>query len=49
LRRDKVNLDIAWLNDEVTSTGDPALIAREIVEDLDSALEQFSAVAEDLA
>jgi type I restriction enzyme M protein len=39
--RDKVNLDIFWLRD-------PDVLALEIVEDLQAALEQFSEIAEDL-
>jgi len=47
--RDKVNLDITWLRDESLEDLDnlpaPAIIAREIVEDLTAALEEFAAVA----
>ncbi len=49
MHRDKVNLDIFWLKDE--SLGDsenlpsPAVIAAEIVENLETALEQFSGIA----
>ncbi|MGE5603405.1 MAG: HsdM family class I SAM-dependent methyltransferase, partial [Nitrososphaerales archaeon] len=50
--RDKVNLDIFWLRDESLEDSanlpDPDVIAREIVEDLQAALEQFAAIAEDL-
>jgi type I restriction enzyme M protein len=52
LKRDKVNLEIFWLKDESLADSEnlpaPALIAAEIVEDLQSALEQFSAIEEDL-
>lgn len=47
--RDKVNLDITWLRDESLEDLDnlpaPEVIAREIVEDLTAALEEFAAVA----
>jgi type I restriction enzyme M protein len=47
--RDKVNLDLAWLRDESLEDLDnlpaPEIIAREIVEDLTAALEEFAAVA----
>ena len=53
MARDKVNLDIFWLRDEsledTASLPDPDVLAAEIVEDLQAALEQFEAVAEDLA
>jgi type I restriction enzyme M protein len=52
LARDKVNLDIFWLRDDSLADGDgladPGLIAAEIVEDLEAALEQFRLVAEEL-
>ncbi len=52
MARDKVNLDIFWLRDESLedSAGlpHPDVIATEIVEDLRAALEQFSAIAEEL-
>ena len=45
LARDKVNLDIFWLRDESledsASLPDPDVLAAEIVEDLQAALEQF--------
>jgi len=51
-KRDKLNLDIFWLKDEslddVDSLPPPGAIAAEIVENLEGALEQFRAVAEDL-
>ena len=50
--RDKVNLDIFWLRDEsleeTANLPDPDILAAEIVDDLEAALEQFRAIAEDL-
>jgi type I restriction enzyme M protein len=50
--RDKASLDIFWLRDESLENSDnlpaPGIIAREIVEDLQAALEQFRLIAEDL-
>ena len=50
--RDKASLDIFWLRDEsLEDTGNlpaPELIAAEIVEDLQAALDQFAAIAESL-
>ncbi len=47
--RDKANLDIIWLRDESLEDSDnlpaPEIIAREIVEDLTTALAEFEAVA----
>ena len=52
LKRDKVNLDIFWLKDESLEDSanlpDPDVIAAEIVEDLQAALDQFSLIAADL-
>ena len=52
LARDKVNLDIFWLRDEsleeTANLPAPDVLADEIVEDLESALEQFRAIGEDL-
>lgn len=52
MARDKVNLDIFWLWDESLEDSDnlpdPDVIAEEIVEDLEAALEQFRLIAEDL-
>jgi type I restriction enzyme M protein len=52
LARDKVNLDIFWLRDEsledTANLPEPDVLAAEIVGDLESALEQFRAIAEDL-
>ena len=48
IARDKANLDITWLRDESLEDGanlpDPDVIAAEIIEDLQAALEQFSAI-----
>jgi len=50
--RDKASLDIFWLKDDSLSDSDklpaPEVIAQEIVDDLEAALEQFRAVLEDL-
>jgi type I restriction enzyme M protein len=50
MQRDKVSLDIFWLKDESLEDSDnlpsPDLIAAEIVENLESALEQFSGIYE---
>jgi type I restriction enzyme M protein len=52
LKRDKANLDIFWLKDEslddIDSLPDPDVIANELVEDLENALEQLQEIAEDL-
>jgi type I restriction enzyme M protein len=51
-KRDKLNLDIFWLKDESLEDSanlpDPYIIAAEIVEDLEAALQQFAAIAADL-
>jgi type I restriction enzyme M protein len=51
-KRDKLNLDIFWLKDESLEDSanlpDPDIIAAEIVEDLEAALQQFAAIAADL-
>ena len=48
----KVNLDTFWLRDEsleeTANLPDPDVLAVEIVDDLEAALEQFRAIAEDL-
>lgn len=50
--RDKASLDIFWLKDESLKDSEnlpaPGVIAAEIVEDLESALEQMRLIAEDL-
>ncbi|MGV9832948.1 N-6 DNA methylase [Nocardia niigatensis] len=52
LARDKVNLDITWLRDPDLKDSDelqpPEVIAQEIVEDLQAALDEFAAVADAL-
>src|SRR5215472_9976174 len=52
IKRDKVNLDIFWLKDESLEDSAnlpaPEIIAAEIVEDLEAALEQFAEIATDL-
>jgi len=52
VKRDKVNLDIFWLKDEALEDSAnlpaPEIIAQEIADDLEAALEQFATIAEDL-
>jgi type I restriction enzyme M protein len=52
MSRDKANLDIFWLKDDsLTDTENlpmPAILAAEIIEDLEAALAEFSAVEEEL-
>lgn len=52
LKRDKLSLDVFWLRDESLEGTDklppPGELAASIVEDLQHALEQFMAIAEDL-
>jgi type I restriction enzyme M protein len=52
IARDKASLDIFWLKDESLADSDnlppPDVIAQEIVEDLQAALEQFRLIAGDL-
>ena len=51
-KRDKVNLDIFWLKDEALEESAnlpaPEIIAQEIADDLETALEQFATIAEDM-
>jgi type I restriction enzyme M protein len=51
-KRDKANLDISWLKDEAPEESAnlpvPDVIAAEILADLEAAMEQFSAIAENL-
>ena len=51
-KRDKANLDIFWLQDdaleESANLPAPEIIAQEITDDLEAALEQFATIAEDL-
>jgi type I restriction enzyme M protein len=50
--RDKASLDVFWLKDESLADSDnlppPEVIAQEIVDDLEAALEQFRLIAGDL-
>lgn len=50
LQRDKLSLDIFWLKDESLEDSenlpDPDIIARDIAENLESALEQFAGISE---
>ena len=52
IQRDKVSLDIFWLKDEsledTENLPEPDIIAAEIVENLEAALEQFKQIEEDL-
>ena len=52
LKRDKVNLDITWLRDEsvedTASLPEPEALVEEIVEGLQTALNQFAAISVDL-
>ncbi len=52
LKRDKLNLDIFWLRDQTLEDSDdlpdPDILAQEIADDLQAALEQFTAIAEKL-
>lgn len=52
LKRDKVNLDIFWLKDEALEESAnlpaPEIIAQEIPDDLEAALEHIATIADDL-
>ncbi len=52
MKRDKVGLDLFWLRDESLEGADalatPEVLAASIIEDLQAALEQFSAIADDV-
>jgi type I restriction enzyme M protein len=52
MARDKASPDIFWLRDETLADSDnllpPEVIAQEIVDDLEAALEQFRLIAADL-
>lgn len=52
MQRDKVSLDIFWLKDESIEDSanlpDPDILARDIAENLESALGQFKSILEDL-
>ena len=51
-KRDKLNLDIFWLKDKSLEDSDdlpePDILAQEIADDLQTALDQFTAIAEEL-
>jgi len=53
IQRDKANLDIIWIKDEsleeTENLPEPEAIASDIVENLESALQQFSEIYEDLS
>jgi len=50
--RDKTSLDIFWLKDDSLADSDnlpaPGVIAQEIVDDLEAALEQFRLIAAEI-
>jgi type I restriction enzyme M protein len=52
MKRDKANLDIFWLKDKSLADGDdlpdPDVLAQEIADDLQTALDQFAAIAAEL-
>jgi type I restriction enzyme M protein len=52
MKRDKVNLDIFWLKDESLEDSanlpNPDILAREIAENLESALDQFTTIYQSL-
>jgi type I restriction enzyme M protein len=52
MARDKVNLDIFWLRDESLEDSanlpDPDVLAREIMADLEAAMEKFAGIVEEL-
>jgi type I restriction enzyme M protein len=52
MKRDKVSLDIFWLKDESLEDSEnllaPEVLAAEIVENLETALEQFKSIYEEL-
>jgi type I restriction enzyme M protein len=52
IKRDKLSLDIFWLKDDSledsASLPDPDVLAAEIVEDLQAALDEFALIAADL-
>lgn len=51
-QRDKLNLDIFWLKDDsledIDSLPEPDVLASEIVDNLEAALEQFRSVSQEL-
>ncbi|MGE5610367.1 MAG: N-6 DNA methylase [Bacillota bacterium] len=52
IKRDKVSLDLSWIPDEDIDNGEslpePDVLAQEIADDLQAALDQFAAIAEGL-
>jgi type I restriction enzyme M protein len=52
IKRDKLNMDLFWLKDDsledIDSLPNPDVIAADIVENLEAALEQFRSVADEL-
>ena len=52
IKRDKANLDIFWLKDDSLEDSenlpDPEILAQEIADDLQTALEQFANIAAEL-
>ncbi|MEX2214987.1 MAG: class I SAM-dependent DNA methyltransferase [Phycisphaeraceae bacterium] len=52
IKRDKVNLDIFWLKDKSLEDSDdlpePDVLAQEIADDLQTALDQFTSIADEL-
>lgn len=52
IKRDKLSLDIFWLKDEsledTENLPEPDVLAKEIIENLESALDQFNAIYEEL-
>jgi type I restriction enzyme M protein len=48
LKRDKLNLELFWIKDESVedsdSLPDPDILAQEIVDDLQGALDQFASI-----
>ena len=52
IKRDKANLDIFWLKDDSLGDSenlpDPEILAQEIVDDLQTALESFASIAAEL-
>ena len=53
VKRDKLNLDIFWLKDKSLEDSEdlpePEVLAQEIADDLQAALEQFQSIAEELS
>ncbi|WP_455429545.1 HsdM family class I SAM-dependent methyltransferase [Neorhodopirellula lusitana] len=53
IKRDKANLDIFWLKDDTLEVSenlpDPGILAQEIADDLQTALDQFASIASELA